>query len=411
MDCNSIAEYIRAGAKPSENIGVELVHFVTGADGSCVGYYGENGMGAVLEGLARFFDEKFYSEGQLIALSNGRYHLTLEPAAQLEISIEPLGSVDEIRAAYGEFSQLIAPELEKRGLRLLEYGYMVRGAAADAPLIPKKRYEFMDRYFKSSGRYGINMMRGTASAQVSIDYSDERDCIKKFRLANALSPLFALICDNSPVFENKPYAGRMARTMIWSDVDAERCGIVRGGVEPDFTADKYAEYILNVPAIFTERGGKAVYTGRKRIGELYETMTRGEVEHVLSMVFPDVRLKNYIEIRPADSMPIEYTLSYAALVKGIFRRTDEISRAIGLDKIKTHEAENAKAELMRHGFDGEIYGINAHRLLLYLLDTAKSALDAADAKYLAEIGEIITTKTTLKDRAEAILNNGGERKC
>lgn len=397
MDCEKIAEYIRSGAKPSENIGVELEHFITCENGKSADYDGENGVGAVLEGLARFFDEKFYSEGRLIALSNGRYHLTLEPAAQLEISIEPLEFIDEIEAVYDEFIGLIAPELKKRGLRLVTLGYRSSGRVADMELIPKKRYEFMDRYFRQTGSHGINMMRGTASAQVSIDYTDESDCIKKFRLANALAPLFAMLTDNSPVYEDKPYSGRMVRTMIWSDVDGDRCGIVPGGIDRDFSVEKYAEYILDVPAIFVERGGSAVYTGDKKIRELYTEMTTEDVEHVLSMVFPDVRLKRYIEIRPADSMPIEYTLSYAALVKGIFRQMDEVCGYINIDLITDEDAENAKAELIKNGFDANVYGKSAHEILTYLLETAEKSLEERDGKYLEKMTKIVKAKTTLKE--------------
>lgn len=407
MNYKKTAGYILSGAKASENIGVELEHFITDANGVCAGYYGENGVGAVLGGLARFFDEKFYSEGHLIALSNGRYHLTLEPAAQLEISIEPLGRISETEDVYNEFYELIAPELKKRGLYLTALGYRPAGKAADAPLIPKKRYEFMDRYFKNTGAHGINMMRATASAQVSIDYADERDCIQKFRLANALSPLFALITDNSPVYEGEPYRGRMVRTMIWDDVDPDRCGIVPGGLEKDFSVERYAEYVLGVPPVFIEKDGRAVYTGAKKCGELYGDMTDEDVEHVLSMVFPDVRLKKYIEIRPGDSMPIEYTLSYAAFIKGIFARTEEACRCVGLDGITGADAEKAKKALTARGFDAEVYGKNAHGLLLRLLELSGSALCGGDEKYIGRIEEIIKTKTTLKDRDTHCGGRGG----
>lgn len=399
MNCEKIAEYIRSGAKTSENIGVELEHFVICENGKSADYYGENGVGAVLDGLACFFDKKFYSEGQLIALSNGRYHLTLEPAAQLEISIEPLEFIDEIKAVYDEFISLIEPELKKRGLSLSTLGYRPSGKVEDMELIPKKRYEFMDRYFRGTGKHGINMMRGTASAQVSIDYINDDDCIKKFRLANALSPLFAMITDNSPVYEDKIYTGRMIRTTIWSDVDNARCGIVPGSISSDFSIKKYADYILNVPAIFVEANGNAIYTGDKKIRDLYTDMTIEDVEHVLSMVFPDVRLKTYIEIRPADSMPIEYTLSYAAFVKGIFRCMDEVCAYINIDDITDRDAENVKMKLMEKGFDANVYdGKSAYDILTYLLEAAERSLEERDRKYLVKMREIIISKTTLKEQ-------------
>lgn len=400
MNKQKIVEYIRSGAKPSENIGVEIEHFMVNSANESISYYGKDGVGAVLEELARFFDEKIYSEGQLIALSNGRYHLTLEPAAQLEISIEPLQYIDEIEKIYHEFYDLIHPILESRGYRLVTLGYQPHNRVADLPLIPKQRYELMDRYFSHSGKYGKNMMRGTASAQVSIDYTDERDCILKFRLANALVPILALITDNAPIFEGERYGGRMIRTKIWSDVDNARCGIVPGGTDKDFSLERYADYLLNTPPILIEDNGKTIYTNTKTTQEIYREreMTKADIEHILSMFFPDVRLKQYIEIRPADSMPIPYTLAYAAFIKGIFLCLSSVCDELGLDNIHTEDVENAKKKLMADGFHAIIYGRRVTDILNELLNTAEASLPDRDRIYLNPLSQLVRSRTTLKNQ-------------
>lgn len=399
MNTEKIAEYIRSGAKPSEDIGVELEHFITDENNRSVSYYGERGVGAILERLARFFDEKIYSEGRLIALSNGKCHLTLEPAAQLEISIEPCGYIDEIDKIYHEFLAITEPVLNEYGYRLVTMGYQPADKVNELKMIPKKRYEYMDRYFKSTGGHGINMMRGTASAQVSIDYINEEDCIKKFRLANVLVPLLAFITDNAAVFEGAPYDGRMIRTLIWNDVDGDRCGIVPGGTSKDFSVKKYAEYIMNAPAILIEENGEAVYTGDKKLKDIYKErrMTKSEIDHALSMFFPDVRLKHYIEIRPADSMPIEYVLSYAALIKGIFMSMDAVYRYLDMDSITDEEVAYAKTELMTRGFDACVYGKRASDVLEILVKTAGCSLSERDGIYLNKMRRLIFEKTTLKE--------------
>lgn len=403
MNTEKIAEYIRSGSKPSENIGIELEHFITDENNKSVSYYGERGVGAILERLAQFFDEKIYSEGRLIALSNGSYHLTLEPAAQLEISIEPCGYIDEIDKIYRRFLDITEPVLKEYGYRLVTAGYQLADKADELDLIPKKRYEYMDRYFQNTGTRGRNMMRGTASAQVSIDYTDEADCIKKFRLANALAPLFAFITDNAGVFEGMPYKGRMVRTAIWADVDNVRCGIVPGGTSKNFSLKKYAEYILNAPAILIEENGETVYTGSKKLRDIYSEryMTNAEIDHALSMFFPDVRLKHYIEIRPADSMPIEYVLSYAALVKGIFISMNSVCRYFNIDSIADDDVAAAKEELMAHGFGACVYGKRASDILEMLFKTAGISLSERDGKYLNKMRKLIFEKTTLKE----IINN------
>ena len=393
MNKQIITDYILSGAKPAEKIGVELEHFIVDSDNKSVSYYGTNGVCAILDSLACFYDESIYSEGKLIALSNGRWHLTLEPAEQLEISIEPCEYISEIHDRYNEFLEQINPILAELGYSMVTFGYQPSAKVDELMLIPKKRYEFMDEYFKTSGKYGRNMMRGTASAQVSIDYTNKSDCEKKFRLANVLAPLLALISDNSPVFEGEPNQHRMIRTKIWNDVDNARCGLA-----PE-TIDEYVEYVLGVPAIFIDDNNTAVYTGKKTIGELYQNkaMTVSEVEHALSMIFPDVRLKQYIEIRPADSMPIEYTLSYAAFIKGIFKQMDEVCKYLNIDCISHEDIQSAKADLSEKGFAGTVYNKPVSEVLEKLLSLADSALEDCDRRYLNKIKTIVVTKKTLKE--------------
>lgn len=393
MDIESIADYIRSGSKSSESIGVEIEHFVTDSANHAVSYYGENGVEKILLKIEYAFDKKIYSQGHLIGLSNDSFHITLEPAAQLEISIEPCSKISEIESKYNEFLKIIKPVLANYGYSLSMLGYRPLGMVDELELIPKKRYEYMDEYFKASGRYGKNMMRGTASTQVSIDFSDESDCIRKLRLANILTPIFSFICDNAPIFEGKHYGGRMLRSVIWSSVDSRRCGIIPHSMDKDFSFGKYAEYILNTPAILDEKNN---CTGNKTFGELYPVMTESQIEHALSMVFPDVRLKKYIEIRPADSMPIEYVLSYAAFVKGIFLSVTAACDYFG--EISEDDIEAAKNELINNGFNANIYGKRVTDILDFLTKSAEKSLNNDERKYLNKIKEIIKTKTTLKER-------------
>lgn len=399
MNIQKITEYIRSGAKKSENIGLEVEHFIVDNNNNAVSFYGEHGVCSILECISPFFEIKTYSGEYLISLANDDYCLTLEPAAQIEISIKPCKSISEIQHYYNDFLQLISPILLQYEYKLLTLGYQPSDKVDVLPLIPKKRYEFMDDYFKTTGKYGKNMMRGTASAQVSIDYSDEKDCMLKLRLANALSPIFAMITDNSPIFEGKPYNGRMLRTEIWSSVDSKRCGIIPNSMSKNFSFEKYAEYIMNTPAILIEEDDGTIYTDNKKISEIYsgKILTSHEIEHILSMFFPDVRLKTYIEIRPADSMPIEYTLSYAAFVKGIFLQPHSVCKYLNLDNISESDIVSAKQELMRNGFEAVVYGKNINDILDFLLKNIQQSLTADDYEYLTPIKNIIKTKTTLKE--------------
>ena len=380
---NAIEEYIKNGETSENRIGIELEHFVVdGKTGENIPYSGDKGVESLLLKIADGFDRKIYSEGFLIGLSNSEYSLTLEPAAQLEISIRPVEKISEAKRIYEDFLNTIRPALDGFGYELVTEGYRHNCRAEELELIPKNRYRFMDRYFEHSGTCGKNMMRATASTQISIDYANEADCALKFRVANILSPIFALVCDNSHVFENEPYKGRMLRTYIWNNVDGERCGIVPCAAE--LTYKKYAEYILNRSAILIMKDKAPVYTGSEKIKDIYKSeMTQDEAEHLLSMFFPDVRLKKYIEIRPADSMPINDALSYAALVKGIFKNPS----VFDFDGVTVKDIENAKTALVQKGFDAEIYGRRAYDIYEDMLNEARRNLSAEDAEYLIKRGE------------------------
>lgn len=397
QNINTIIDYIKKGSKGSrsDNTGVEIEHFVIdNSTGGCAAYKG--GVEIVMERLAPYFDEKIYSEGFLIGLSCGSYSITLEPGAQIEISIKPAGSISEIEKIYQSFRTLIDDILDEAGFSLAAYGYMPSGKACEQALIPKKRYEFMNAYFKRSGTCGLNMMRGTASVQVSVDFAGEEHCRKRFALANILSPIFALICDNAPIFDGKPYIGNALRAYIWNNVDSDRCSVMPYAMSSDFSFRKYAEYIYNSPAILVTDGDGVRFTGGERICAIYKDtpITEAEAEHLLSMFFPDVRLKQYIEIRPADSMPIEYALSYAALIKGIFAS----NHIFDFKDVTVDDIRSAKEQIILRGFEARIYGRTAADIAAELYNAAYSALNDSDRAYLAPIGGIIQSKKTLKER-------------
>ena len=195
------------------------------------------------------------------------------------------------------------------------------------------------------------MMRGSAATQVSIDYFSEQDCLRKMRIASALVPAFSLLCDNSPAFEGAKRTHQLVRTKIWRECDPKRCGLVPGVMDKDFSFEKYAEYILATPAIFGFDEDGNPFATEKTFGELYASrqMDRSDVEHALSLFFNDVRLKTYVEIRPADSMPTPFVAAYAALLKGLFYSSeslDELDDMLGRFSALSHASKG------RHFLDG-----------------------------------------------------------
>ena len=195
--------------------------------------------------------------------------------------------------------------------------------------------------------------------------------------------------------------GNTLRTYIWNDVDKDRCGIVPTALDSDFSFKKYAEYIYNSPAILTVNGDDIEFTADKKICDIYKDTPIDEsiAEHLLSMFFPDVRLKKYIEIRPADSMPIKYVLAYATLIKGIFM--SDFSLDVSLSAIT-----QAKNNIILKGYNAEVYGTDAHTLAMKLCSAAYNALDSSDREYLLPLKQLIDNKQTLKETIDLAKGRG-----
>lgn len=356
------AEYFAAGCKKEQLLGLELEHFIVDKQNQRSLHY-NGGVEEILKRLQPLYGgESVFSRDHIIGIDRKGSEITLEPAAQIEISIGPHKEISKIAQVYDEFVNMLSPILDDMHSKLVCAGYHPVSKVDELPLIPKERYESMEAYFKSTGTHGKNMMRGSAATQVSIDYESEYDFSKKFRVANILGPLFAFICDNTPVFEGQPYGARMARTHIWNNVDPARSGLVDGSLDRDFGFYDYAEYICSVPGII---------------------QPHGDIKHDISMVFPDVRLKTNIEIRMADSMPIESALAYTALIKGLFYS------AANLDALhhEMHDINNravveAKAALIKNGADAKIYGRPASDWLDEIFRMAKDGLDEEEKEFL-----------------------------
>lgn len=319
----NIIQYLNKGCKPKAvpmHFGVELEHFVVKCQsGESVAYSGDNGVEAILTQLAPFYEERAYSEGHLIALGREGIALSLEPAAQLEVSISPQRDILDIKAIYDRFLSEINPVLQKYSYELVTEGYQPKSKVEELTLIPKARYRFMDRYFSKIGPFGRQMMRGTAATQVSIDYYSEEDFSKKYRIAYRLKEVLAYICSNSSFYEGKAYNGYNLRDEIWSKTDSRRVEVETFLTEGTLSFAEYADFVLQTPIIVNKIGNTEQYDERT-VGDIAREhlFTEEEISHVLSMVFPMIRAKHFLELRFADSMQMEKVLSYVLVLKGLF---------------------------------------------------------------------------------------------
>jgi len=404
LNRDKLIERFQGGAKYAHTLGFELEHILVRAKtGEPVNYEGPRGVREILERMRPFYDTASYEGDALVGLSRSNVVISIEPAGQLEISAGPFSTVIEIEQAYCAFRAELDPILEEFGVEAPMLGYHPTTKASDLQLVPKFRYACMDRYLGAEADEARHMMRATASLQVSIDYENEADAMRKMRIAQIIAPILAFMCDNSPMYEGAPRKRNMVRTGVWSAMNPDRVGTVPGSLRESFSFAAYADYILSRKAILVpdaqdEHGWR--YVGGTTFDEVYadREMTDAEIEHALSMVWPDVRLKNFLEIRPADAMPIEYALAYVLLVKNLFyskRNLDVLD--VLLQGITEDHVRQAKVILMDDGYGAEIYGRSIEFWVDQLLVLASSAWGPGEFIYLEPILSMKNYRFTLAD--------------
>ncbi len=393
QNIQALVDYFENGVKTScENVGIELEHTIVKNEGLApVSYSEEHGVRWILEQLREQYPEALMDGDDLVGVARPGEAVTIEPAAQLEISAGPFGSLSEANAVLGRFEDTLAKIVGEQGMTALLLGYHPSAKATELELIPKRRYRFMNEYLGAIGPFGPRMMRGSAATQVSIDYRSVDDCLRKMRLASILTPLLSLISDNALRYEGGLREHYLVRTEIWNECDPDRCGLVPGVLDPEFSLRRYAEYVLDTPAILVPDAQERWRATSQTFGEVYaETpMERADVEHALSMFFNDVRLKTYVEIRPADAMPVKYAVAYAALIKGIFYSEHNLQSYLdAFATVTESDVADAKAALMQDGWNAEVYGRPVRELLEQVVTSAKLALSEEDRTFLEPLAAL-----------------------
>ena len=387
----TFTEYIRGGIKKGmkKTLGMEVEHFVL-EEGSLrsVPYSGESGIRNSVEKLMALYQgaEPIIGE-DLLGFTTDNFNITLEPAAQIEISIIPGDNIGLIRDIYMDFYEKLSAILKLSGQQLYTVGCQPVSHVDELELIPKGRYRLMDEHFKKTGTGGRQMMRGTASTQISVDFTSEEDFRRKLQTAYYYTPMFKLVSDRVNVFQGEAVDTSLKRTDIWNRTDPARCGILPGVFKADYGFKDYAEYVCSVPLIFLPGENGEQYTDMATAPELFEgrEITEKDIEHIFSMPFPDVRVKRYLEIRGADSMPVDGVLFYCALVKGLLyseKVLDHVQMCIREKDLGEEDIRKTEESLTERGFEGEIYGIPAMIFLHETLEACREGLTQEERGFL-----------------------------
>jgi glutamate--cysteine ligase len=313
--------------------------------GQAIPYFGKRGVDFILrELIERFGWSPTEESGRVIALERGGATITLEPGAQLELSGEQCANVHCARRELTTHVREIVSVGDELGIAFLGLGIQPISRIEEIEWVPKPRYQVMGPYMTRVGTMGQRMMKQTATVQVNLDYSDERDAMRKFRVGMAIAPLLNAMFANSPITDGKLNGFMSYRGHIWTDTDAARCGLLPFAFRDDAGFIDYVRWALDVPMYFILRRGeyRTNVTGvpfRRFLeqGADGERATVDDWSLHLTTLFPEVRLKGYIELRATDSQSPERMLALPALAKGIFYMPHCLNAAFDMIRRWTYE--------------------------------------------------------------------------
>jgi glutamate--cysteine ligase len=363
----SLVDYLRAGEKPPERWRVGTEHEKIGLHEdrkTPVPYEGPRGIGAVLEAIAEEDAwERILEEGRVIALAKGEASITLEPGGQLELSGAPLRTIHETCDEFHSHLALMKRVCEPLGIVWLGLGMHPIHSVAELPVMPKARYEIMRRYLPTRGSLSQEMMFATATVQANFDYADEADMAEKMRVAMGLSPIVSAVFANSSLSEGKANGFVSRRLHAWEHTDPDRTGLLEMVFERDFGYRRYVEWALDVPMFFIVRDGRYAPTPGLTFRRFLERghaelrPTLADFDLHLTTLFPDVRLKRFIEVRGADAVPPALTCSLPALWKGVLYDADARAAAWELVAGASQEQRvKAREDVARRGLSAGYAG-------------------------------------------------------
>jgi len=396
----------RSAEKPraQHRLGLEHEKFVYPVKGArAVPYEGASGIGALLEKLASGGYEPFREtpSSPIIALQKGMLTISLEPGGQFELSGSPFVTAREAHAENLAHLAEVKAAAAPLGLQLVALGYRPFGLPEDVSWMPKSRYGAMRQSLPERGALAHHMMLMTSTGQVSLDWEDEADCVRKTVLIARLTPLLISLYANSPLRNGKPSGYLSFRSRVWDEVDPTRCGYLPSFFDGSFSYLAYVNWALDAPILFLRRRGEYLrpkMTFRRFIQEGFEGAPADLSDWTdhLSTLFPEARLKKIVEVRGADCVSADMTGALAALWRGLlYDRTALDEAALLLPKLSLADHLALHDTSRREGLAGRLGNQELHRLAGEMVAIARRGLerlDAADAPLLDVLAEVAASK-------------------
>jgi glutamate--cysteine ligase len=420
---SELSAYLAKGPRPKDQfrIGTEHEKFAFfRADNSPVPYFGDASISALLKGMQEKLGWEPIMDGEnIIGLGeqSGMGAISIEPGGQFELSGAPLETIHETCRESNRHLAVLKEIAEPMGIRFLGMGGSPKWTFAETPRMPKSRYEIMTRYMPKVGAQGLDMMYRTCTIQVNLDFSSEEDMAAKMRVSMKLQSIATALFASSPFTEGKPNGLLSWRGDIWRDTDNQRSGVLPFVFNSDFGFEDYAEWALDVPMYFVVRDGKYHDCTHVTFRQFMNGALKGEIKdwkptigdwtNHLSTLFPDVRLKRFLEMRGADGGPWRRICALPAFWVGLLYDDTALADAEALTKDWTFEDVVAMRNAVpAKGLKAEIRGKAVLDVARDAVAISKAGLKARnrlngegqdESIFLQPLDEVLAKKTTMAE--------------
>ena len=420
---DQLVQYLSDGCKPRSDwkVGTEHEKFGFFKDTlKPIPYNGKSSVKSLLVGLKDNYGwEPVFEAGNIIGLTKDGANVSLEPGGQLELSGAPLDSIHETCDEVNTHLSQIKNIADKLGIGFIGLGAAPTWKHHEMPLMPKGRYRLMTDYMDKVGTMGKTMMYRTCTVQVNLDFESESDMVNKMRVAIALQPVSTALFSNSPFFEGKLTNCKSWRSRVWRDLDASRTGTIPFIFNPTFGFERWVEYALDVPMYFVYRDGKYI----NALGQSFRDFLKGKLPALpnelptlndwadhLTTIFPEARLKKFIEMRGADGGPWRSLCALPALWVGLCYNQSSLDAAWDLVKTWTSQTrEELRVEAANKGLHSKVGNIKMIELAREVIAIANEGLKARcipssnlkfpdETHFLDALKEVVESERTAADK-------------
>ncbi len=413
-DFSQLAELLESGSKPKADwrIGTEHEKFGWLTDSRApLPYAGDRSVSALFAGLQGFGWTPVLEAENIIGMTRNGANISLEPGGQFELSGAPLENLHQGAAELQNHLDEVRAIADPLGIKFMGIGAAPEWSAQTMPVMPKGRYRLMTDYMGRVGTHGTQMMYRTCTVQVNLDYASEADMVKKLRVAIALQPVATALFASSPFFDGKPNAHKSWRSRIWRGLDNARTGMLPFAFDQGFGFQQYVDWVLDAPMYFVYRDGKYI----NALGQSFRDFLAGNLPALpgekptlsdwadhMTTVFPEARVKKYIEMRGADCGDQAHIDALPAFWVGLMY--DDAALDAAWDLVKGFDTETREALRV----NASVSALQAEANSIKLLDLARAAVGLSHAglaargldeqRYLAPLVQNLATEKTQADR-------------